>query len=349
MPTQLHLSEAEMQLLDTQRYRYGQALIKRRIDCVYLKGKTDMSHVQIGLFAGVHPNQVGRYIKLYQEGGLASLCYTGYGTNRSKLEDYAELLVDSFTQRPALSLAEARHRIIELTGIERDVSRVEAFLKGHGFRYRKCGYIPGKADPEKQAEWLKIELEPEIEAAKTDQSVLLFIDAAHFVLSHFCCMMWSINRLFIKSGAGRNRINVLGALNAITLEVTTLINTTYINAPVIMQFLQQLRNQYPEKPITIVLDNARYQHCNAVTTFAETLQIKLLFLPPYSPNLNLIERLWKHAKKKILYGKYFDNPLKFHQAVMGFFDNLNSIKNYELKSLLTLNFQTFENSRIYAP
>lgn len=348
MPTQLHLSQAKMQELDTERFQHSQALVQRRLHCVYLKAKMHLTHEVIGACMGVHANQVGQYIDLYKQQGIPGLCHTGYGTNRSALEDHADLLINTFIERPPLSLAEARHRIIELTGIERDISRVEAFLKRHGFVYRKCGYVPGKADSEEQQKWLEESFQPELQAAQQGKKVLLFVDAAHFVLSQFCCMMWCVKRLFLRSGAGRNRINVLGALNAVTQQVTTLINTSYINAEVIQDFLLQLRKEYPLLPITIVLDNARYQHCKAVIAFAESLQIKLLFLPPYSPNLNIIERLWKFAKKKLLYGKYYQRADLFHKAIYDFFEQINDHQN-QLRSLLTLNFQTFDHSRIYAP
>lgn len=347
MPT-LHLSETEMQELDTERFQHDQALVQRRLHCVYLKAREGLSNEQIGRCMGVHANQVGKYIRLYKQEGIAALSATGYGTNRSALEGHADLLVKDFIARPPLSLAEARHRIIELTGIERDISRIEAFLKRHGFMYRKCGYVPGKANPEKQQQWLEESFQSELEAAQRGEKVLLFVDAAHFVLSQFCCMMWCVRRLFLRSGAGRNRINVLGALNAVSQQITTLINTSYINAEVIQEFLLQLRKEYPLLPITIVLDNARYQHCKAVIAFAERLHIKLLFLPPYSPNLNIIERLWKFAKKKVLYGKYYQRPDQFHQAIHSFFEQIDQYQD-QLRSLLTLKFQTFDNSRIYAP
>ena len=348
MPTQLHLSEAEMRKLDTERFSHKQALVQRRLHCVYLKASSALTNKQIAYCMGVHANQVGQYIRLYEQQGIAGLSLTAYGTNRSALDDHADLLVKDFIARPPLSLAEARHRVIELTGMERDISRIEAFLKRHGFVYRKCGYVPGKADPEEQQQWLEESFEGEQEAARKGEKVLLFVDAAHFVLSHFCCMMWCVKRLFLPSGAGRNRINVLGALNAVTQQVTTLINTTYINAEVIQDFLLQLRKEYPLLPITIVLDNARYQHCQAVIAFAENLQIKLLFLPPYSPNLNIIERLWKFAKKKLLYGKYYEQADLFHQAIHDFFEQIDQHQE-QLKSLLTLKFQTFDHSRIYTP
>jgi transposase len=268
MPTQLQLSQAEMQELDKERFRHNQALVQRRLHCVYLKACVNLTNEQIGRCMGVAANQVGQYIRVYEQGGVIKLSETYYGTNRSLLEDHAELLVSAFISKPPLTLSEAGHRILQLTGLERDNSRVEAFLKRHDFVYRKCGYVPGKADLQQQQEWLEEHLEAEVQAAQKGRKVLLFMDAAHFVLSHFCCMMWSIKRLFLRSGAGRNRINVLGALNAVSQEVSTLINTNYINAQVIMDFLVQLRKQYPILPITIVLDNARYQHCNAVIAFA---------------------------------------------------------------------------------
>lgn len=141
---------------------------------------------------------------------------------------------------------------------------------------------------------------------------------------------------------------MLGALDAVTQQITTLINTTYIDAGVIMDFLVQLRGQYGNLPITIVLDNARYQHCKAVIAFAESLQVKLLFLPPYSPNLNIIERLWKFAKKKVLHGKYYEKPNQFHQTITDFFQKIDQHQDSP-KHLLTTKFQTFDNSRIYAP
>ena len=122
-----------------------------------------------------------------------------------------------------------------------------------------------------------------------------------------------------------------------------LINTSYVNAGVLQNFLLQLRKQYPLLPIIIVLDNARYQHCKAVIAFAENLGIKLLFLPPYSPNLNIIERLWKFAKKKVLYGKYYERADLFHKAIHDFFEQIDTHQNQprggRLNLCLPLNFR----------
>lgn len=129
-----------------------------------------------------------------------------------------------------------------------------------------------------------------------------------------------------------------------TKQVSAYTNTTYICSNCLIAFLKQLKEQYGDKPIAIVLDNARYQHCFVVTAFAKSLGIHLLFLPPYSPNLNIIERLWKFTKKQILNARYYDAPPKFHQAINNFFENINQDHNTELQKLLTLNFQFFDKN-----
>jgi transposase len=91
------------------------------------------------------------------------------------------------------------------------------------------------------------------------------------------------------------------------------------------------------------MDNARYQHCQSVLDKAKGLNIEILFLPPYSPNLNIIERLWKFTKKKVLYGKFYENPDLFHKTIRTFFEQINQKYHLELESLLTLKFQIIKN------
>ena len=104
----------------------------------------------------------------------------------------------------------------------------------------------------------------------------------------------------------------------------------------------------PEIPITIVLDNARYQRCKLVMEKAAELGIELLFLPPYSPNLNLIERLWKFVKKEVLYSQYYDNFAKFKEAITNCLEETETKHKKALDSLLTLKFQTFSKTKLIA-
>jgi len=344
MPTlKFNISQADIEKLRYERFAYPDPMMQKRIFTLWLKVELHYSNHAIGLITGLHSNTVSHWIKVYQQRGYEGLLANHYGTNKSGLELHSDAIPSSFRQQPPMCAAQAAERIHEMTGIQRSAQQVRAFMKRHGLKFLKCGHIPAKADNALQHQWAENTLQPAIEAAEQGQIHLLFCDAAHFVLQPFLCFLWATVRVFIPSAAGRHRINVLGTVHAITKEIITLTNTTYITADVLIEFLQQLKQKYADKPISLVLDNARYQHCELVKTMAEKLKINLLFLPPYSPNLNIIERVWKFAKKKILYAKYYNKPAAFHQAIRDFFININQQYHSELKSLLTLKFQFFDN------
>ena len=347
---QINLSKAEIKKLNYERYNYPCPKVQKRVQAVYLKATNRMSNEKIGEIAGLHRDSVGDWIRAYQEGGFLALCCYNYGTNQSEMESHSGSIMNSFIKQPPISVNEALTRIEKITGIKRSPTQVRQFMKRHQLRYIKTGHIPAKADTEKQKEWFEATLKPAIKEAQKKECHLLFMDAAHFILQPFICSLWCITRIFIKASSGRNRINVLGIVNAITKDVMTLCNTTYISAETIIEFLNIIKEQYTDLPIKIVLDNARYQHCKAVEKIADSLGIKLLYLPSYSPNLNIIERLWKFTKKKILYAKYYETPAIFHQAITDFFNTLNQKYNSDLKSLMTLKFQFFKNNfaEIYA-
>lgn len=154
--------------------------------------------------------------------------------------------------------------------------------------------------------------------------------------------------MFVKAPSGRQRFNVLGALNALTHELVTVTNHTYINSESVCELLKQLAEGYTGVPITVVLDNARYQRCKKVQAFALELGIELLFLPPYSPNLNLIERLWKFVKKKCLYSVYYDNFDTFKEAITICLSKTDTEYKEELDTLLNPKFQTFDKVQVMA-
>jgi transposase len=153
---------------------------------------------------------------------------------------------------------------------------------------------------------------------------------------------------FIKAPAGRKRFNVFGALDAIEHKLYTITNDTYINARSVCELLHKITKHNVGIPITFVLDNARYQKCKIVTELAEELKIELLYLPPYSPNLNLIERLWKFVKKQCLYSKYYSDFLVFKETISDCLNKTHTKHKKSLDSLLTLNFQTFKESQFVA-
>lgn len=165
--------------------------------------------------------------------------------------------------------------------------------------------IPVKANIEAQERFKTEVLEPLVEQAQAKKLHLFFVDAAHFVMLPFLGYLYSLTVRFIKAASGRQRFSVLGALNAITKEVVTITDHGYINAISVCELLEKLHAQFRDLPIVVIMDNARYQRCALVEATAKKLEIQIIFLPPYSPNLNLIERLWKFVKKKALYNQYY--------------------------------------------
>lgn len=153
-------------------------------------------------------------------------------------------------------------------------------------------------------------------------------------------------RLFVQAPAGRRRFNVLGALNAITHELVLITNDTYINAESVCELLRKIALMNIGLPITLVLDNARYQKCKIVAALASNLNIELLFLPAYSPNLNLIERLWKFVKKEVLYSKYYSDFGSFKHAISDCLNQTHTMYKTQLDSLLTLKFQVFRKCNL---
>lgn len=167
------------------------------------------------------------------------------------------------------------------------------------------------------------------------------MDASHFVLGAFLGFVWCFARLFVRTPSGRQRFNVLGALNAVTHEVLTITNETYITSIEVCDLLRKIAIVSADVPVTLVLDNARYQRCRLVQDLAAELQIELLYLPPYSPNLNLIERLWKFVKKKCLYSKYYETFTTFKGAIETTLAQLHTTYKQEVVSLLSWKFQSF--------
>ena len=226
---QIKISDTETNRLNFERFNYPCPIIQKRIHAVCFKS-LGKSNNETGVLIGLNRETVGGWVRIYLGNGFEALCRLNYGTNKSELENHAVSILSSFTERPQMSTNEAKSRIEELTGISRSPSQVRSFMKRNKLRYIKTGHIPAKADTEKQHQWVETTLEPTIAEAQKGECHLLFMDAAHFVLEPFVCAMWCLTRFFVKASAGRNRINVLGVVNAITKEILTVNNTSYINA-----------------------------------------------------------------------------------------------------------------------
>jgi|APLak6261659701_1056019.scaffolds.fasta_scaffold17677_1 transposase len=337
-------TEEEIEQLYRLFMEHPSGAVKKKLHVVYLKA-LGLPHQDIVRIARVSGDSVTRYLKAYVEGGVSVLCTTQYYCPVSTLLPHRDALKTHFQAHPPHTVAEASHTIEKLTGIKLALSACRDFMRKHlGMKCRKMGVIPSKADPDKQKAFLHGTLEPLLEEEKQGQRRVFFVDAAHFVMGAFLGLVWCFERLFLKSSSGRSRYNVLGAYSSKGTELITITNNAYINSDTLVELLTAINCLHPDTAITLVMDNARYQRCDKVMAKAKEFRIDLLFLPPYSPNLNLIERLWKFTKKQCLYNRYYETFHQFKAAIDDCLDKVKSTFSEQIKTLLNPKFQLFEKN-----
>ena len=178
-----------------------------------------------------------------------------------------------------------------------------------------------------------------IKAKKGENDPIYFADATHPQHNSIPSYGWikTGQEKELKANCGRQRLNINGAINIETLEPTVRFDET-INAQSAIDLFSTLEAKHPHATVIyVIVDNARYYRSRLLKQAMKGTKVKLIFLPPYSPNLNLIERYWKFFKKKVLNNRYYESFAEFKRACESFF---RKRKKYlpELLSLLTENF-----------
>jgi transposase len=351
---EITFSEADVQAIGHDRYHHPDPGVQRRMEILWLKHH-GFSHERIAALAGVSRSTVQRTLTAYLEGGLQRIRQVPVKEGHSALDDHRTSIEELLTKHPPRSVKHARHLIEQHTGVRRGLTQIRHFLHRLGLAPRKVAAIPipPKSTLEEhvktQAEFRENELEPRLEEARQGKRRLYFVDAAHFVYAPFLGVLWCVARMFIRAASGRKRYNVLAALDCGSHKLIQVSNHSYINAESVCQLLRAVASAaLPGVPITLVLDNARYQKCKLVDNLAKQLGIELLYLPSYSPNLNLIERVWKFVKAECLRSTYYANYAEFTAAIQQCLDDLPTKHKAAMDSLLTHNFQTFENVSLIA-
>lgn len=181
-----------------------------------------------------------------------------------------------------------------------------------------------------------------MDKAEKNEIALLFMDASHFVMGcDFLGCIYGKVRRFILTFSGRKRYNVLGAIDYVTKKVLTVANESYITATEVCAMLRKISAEYAGTVVHLVLDNARYQKCALVMDLAAELGIVLEYIPPYSPNLNLIERLWKFVKGE-LRSKYYDDFSLFRQKIDSILESTSSSNRNIVSKLIGQQVQLFD-------
>lgn len=195
-----------------------------------------------------------------------------------------------------------------------------------GFEYKQTVIIPGRYDAEEQKEWKKGY--EKIEAGLKEDEGIVFIDGVHPQHNTVSGRAWikKGENKEIKSNTGRQRINIQGAYNPNNQDVIIQEDESLTSENTI-EFFKKIEEYYPTKSkIYVICDNARYYKNKDVKKYLEDSRLEIIYLPVYSPNLNLIERLWKLIKKKVLLNKYHATFVEFKQAIFDFLNSLPTIK-----------------------
>ena len=286
---------------------------------------------------------VRRYRKQFEKKGVDGLLEYRYMGGTGRLTTVQEQELKTFLRDNTKRTAKEVVYYIEKTyGMKFTVVGVTKLLHRLGFTYKKPKLIPGKVNLLKQAAFLKTYNETKASLGLNDQ--IYFLDATHpqhnAQPSYGWILKGKTNDKLVKTNSGRERLNLNGALNfkdktAIVLEEET------INKEATVRLLEAIWKKQKKGKVYLILDNASYYHARVVKRWIlHHPRFKLLFVPSYSPNLNLIERLWRFFHQKITWNHYFETFEEFKTTTLEFFKNLKQYEQ-ELSTLLTDNFQLY--------
>ena len=222
------------------------------------------------------------------------------------------------------------------------VSGMKKWLYRHKFSYKKPVKVPAKLEHKQQAQFIDY-YKALTAKINREQEEILFLDGVHPDHQTQATYGWIQTgvQIAIKTTAKQPRTHYLGAI-AVKEDKIEHITQSYdkINGEAVVNFLAKIANKLShKKKIHIILDNAGYHKCKEVKEYLEQHpKIQLHYLPPYSPNLNLIERLWKIMREKVTYNKYYKTFLEFRTKIAEFFENLDDIQDI-LTKRITEKFQ----------
>jgi len=318
----IFLSDAERVQLKAQHKRERDKRICDRIKAVLLCDK-GWSIVAIAEALLLSEDAVRKHITEYKESKKLKP-ENGGSTSKLSIEQSAQLK-QHLQSHTYLYVKDITAYVQSTWSITYTVPGMRNWLQRHDFSYKKPAVVPGKANEQQQREWLT-EYEKLKQNLSADETIC-FMDGVHPTHNVQPAYGWIQKgvRKEIPANSGRSRINLSGMVDVIDHKVLVQ-EDKMLNAEATISFFQKIEKAYPEKcGIHVFCDNARYYRNKAVTEFLKTSKIRLHFLPPYSPNLNPIERLWKWMKERVIYNTYYPEFEDFKLSVIGFFTTLSTL------------------------
>jgi transposase len=343
--SELILSKADRVYFRAMMRRQINSAVHRRMNTLLLlDAGWSVSQVAEALF--LDEGTVRAHRSLYQtEGrdGIERLEYAGCQPLLSPEE--LSVLKAHVSQKIYLSAKAVAGWVQEQFAVEYTANAMTKVLKRLGFVYKLPKRVPAKASAPEQAAFLAQTLEPLLEAASDEKTPVYFVDATHAAYDAQAACGWILRgeTRELKANHGRVRININGALNVATCALIYRQEELITSAAMIVLF-QDLEKAHPgTAKITVVLDNARYNKSNELRDWLKTSRVELVYLPPYAPNLNLIERFWGFLKKNVLWNHYYPTFAEFKDAIERFLQDIGSYRD-DLQTLLSHRFHLIGNS-----
>lgn len=335
------LTEEQIGILREAHYSCRYRKSADRIKAILLLND-GLSYEKVARILMLDDITIRRYEKQYEKVGVDGLIECRYLGSKGLLTKQQEIgLTTHLKNHTYQTVKEIAAYVEKHYSKSYSIEGMTHLLHRIGFVYKKTKRIPSKLNPQKQAEFIKIY--QGLKTSKQKDDIIYFIDSTHPQHNSFPSYGWIYKGKTknIKANTGRKRLNLNGALNLEDLKVTVLKEKT-INTDAMINLFSSLEEKQKKGLIYTIVDNARYNHSKQLKLwFTSHPRIKPIYLPSYSPNLNIIERLWLFFHKKILYNRYYETFPEFQKAVLRFFRNLKRYKP-ELKTLLTDSFQTIQ-------
>jgi transposase len=286
---------------------------------------------------------ISRYVRRFKEEGVEGLMECQYIGGHGMLTLVQEAaLKEELQTNTRQGVGEIRQYIQQTYGVSYSISGTTKLIHRLGFTYKKPKVIPGKVDMVKQEAFISSYQQIKQQLKENDR--VYFVDATHPQHNTTLASGWILkgkaNDKYLKTNTGRARLNLNGAYSYTDKQAIVREEQT-INTNSTIRLFEEISKRQKNGKIYLILDNARYHHSRQVKNWIlNHPRYKLIYLPPYSPNLNIIERLWKYYHKKITYNHYFESFEQFKTASLEFFKNLNQYQE-DLHTLMTDNFQLY--------
>jgi transposase len=300
---------------------------------------------EVAQLVGVSTRQVGQWLRIFRNQGLEQLCTLHYKGDPGRLRPaQIEQLKHQIAQGGFHNAEQVRTWIEETFGVSYSATGVKELLYRIGASYHKVSGFFWKADVDEQKKFVRKYRRHKREAGPKTRRY--FVDACHPVWGVdllYSCWLLVGQRFYVGVGNGRKRLNILGAYSPDDHDYVDLrLTKENITGEQFVKLLEKLLAKHPEaEKFLLYLDNARYYSKPVVKEWlAAHPQFRLVPLPAYSPNLNLIERLWKFLRKKALnrWHKTFES---MQAAVAEVLDRLGEYRD-ELSTLMTERFAIVE-------